>query len=141
MRRIIITVVILLIVVGVLGCVVVAYSFLCKGPSIQISGDSHKKEFFATFLGEYCDSLSNVTLTDVRTNVVVWDVDIKPGVAFCNFSLSLGNNAAFQEGVSRVIVPSNQNDFTLMPQTKYKITVRRAGSTIRCGVGSATFEF
>jgi hypothetical protein len=89
MRRIIITIVILLIAVGVVGGVVVAYSFLCKGPSIQITGDSHKKEFFVTFLGEYCDSLSNVTLTDVRTNVVVWDVDIKPGVAFCNFSLSL----------------------------------------------------
>jgi hypothetical protein len=141
MRRIIITVVILLIAVGVVGGGVVAYSFLCKGPSLQITGDSHKKEFFANFFGEYCDSLSNVTLTDARTNVVVWNVEIKPGDAFCNFSLSPGRNAAFQEGVSRVIVPTNQNDFTLTPQTKYKITVRRAGWTTRCGVGSATFEF
>ena len=137
----IITVVMLLTAVGVIRGGFVAYNFLCKGPYLNITGDSNKKEFYANFLGEYCDSLSNVTLTDERTNVVVWNVDIQPGVAFCNFSFSAGNNPAFREGISRIIVPTNQNDFTLMSQTKYKITVRRAGSTTRCGVGSATFEF
>ena len=81
MRRIIITVVILFIAVGVIGGGGLAYSFLCKGPSLQITGDSHKKAVFATFFGEYCDSLSNVTLTDLKTNVVVWNVNIKPDVS------------------------------------------------------------
>lgn len=140
MRQITITIGILLsafVVVGGVG----ACRLLCDPPSLRITGDSQKKEVFATFFGEYCDSLSNVTLTDATTNVDVWNADITPGVAFCNFSFSLGNNAAFQDGVSQVIVPANQNTFTLTPHTKYKVTVRRAGSTRPCGVGSATFEF
>jgi hypothetical protein len=141
MRRIVITISLLLIAVAVIGGGFVVFGFLCKGPALEITGDAHKKEFFATFLGEYCDSLSNVTVTDTTTNVVVWNVEIKPGVAFCNFSFSLGNNASFQEGVSRVIIPNNERSFTLTPQTKYKVTVRRSGSRTRCGEGSATFQF
>lgn len=141
MRRINIRFGILLSAVVVVGSGVVACRLLCDPPSLRITGDSQKKEVFATFLGEYCDSLSNVRLTDTTTNVDVWNVDIHPGVAFCNFSFSLGNNASFQEGVSQVIVPANQNTFTLTPHTKYRITVRRVGWTSLCGVGSATFEF
>ena len=140
MRRIIVTVLTLLIAVAVIGGGVYAYGFLCSGPSIQISGDAHKKDFFAVFLGEYCDSLSNVTVTDATTNAVIWSVDINPDVCF-HFSLSPGSNSAFREGLSRVVVPDNQTSFTLTPQTKYKITVRRSGSRTRCGVGSATFQF
>jgi hypothetical protein len=125
----------------VVGGGVLAFGFLCSPPSLEITGDAHKKDFAAHFLGEYCDSLSNVTLTDVTTNIVVWNVEIKPDVAFCYFSLSPGENPAFVERVSRVIVPTNQKTFTLTPQTKYKITVRRSGSTTRCGVSSTTFEF
>jgi hypothetical protein len=141
MCRIVIRVLSLLIAVILVGGGVVAYRFLCSGPALRITGDSQKKAIFATFLGEYCDSLSTVTVTEATTNVVVWSVDIKPGDPFCDFSLSVGNNATFQEGVSRVIFPTNQNEFTLAPHTKYKLTVRRAGSTSLCGVGSATFEF
>ncbi|HEY0762850.1 MAG TPA: hypothetical protein VGD61_10820 [Pyrinomonadaceae bacterium] len=131
----------LLIAVSLLGGGVGACKLLCDPPTLRITGDSQKKDVFATFLGEYCDSLSNVRLTDTTTNVDVWNVDIHPGVAFCNFSFSLGNNAAFQEGVSQINVPANQNTFTLTPHTKYRITVRRVGSTSLCSVGSATFEF
>jgi hypothetical protein len=141
MRRLIVTVAISLIVLAVIGGGVFAYGFLCSGPSLEITGDAHKKDFAAHFLGEYCDSLSNVTLTDTTSNAVVWSVELKSDVAFCYFSLSPGKNSAFLEGVSRVIVPTSQTSFTLTPQTKYKITVRRSGSTTRCGVSSTTFEF
>jgi hypothetical protein len=141
MRRILIAVTISLAVLAVLVVAVVAYGFLCSGPLLEISGDAHKKDFVAHFLGEYCDGFSNVTVANATTNIVVWSVEVKPDVAFCEFSLSPGNNAAFREGVSRVIVPADQTSFTLAPQTKYKITVRRSGSTTRCGVGSTTFEF
>jgi hypothetical protein len=141
MRRLVITFAISLIVLAVVGCGVFAYGFLCNGPSLEITGDAHKKQFVAHFLGEYCDSLSNLTVIDATTNAVVWDVEIKPDIAFCDFSLLPGINAAFREGVSRVIVPVNQTSFTLTPRTKYKITVRRSGSKTRCGVGSTTFEF
>jgi len=145
MRRIVITIVItiaaliggvILIRIGVL-----AFALLCSPPSLEVTGESHKKDFAVHFLGEYCDSPSNVTLTEMTTNAVVWSVEIKPDVSFCYFSLSSGNNFALQQGISRVIVPANQTTFTLMPKTKYKITVRRAGSTTSCGVGSTTFEF
>jgi len=141
MRRIIITAVVVILGAAVIGTSVVAYRFLCKGPSIEITGDAHQKKFLATFLGEYCDSLSNVTVTNATTNTIVWSVDIKRGVPFCDFSLSPGNNPALQEGVSRVVVPANESNFTLTPQTTYKVTVRRAGSTTRCGVGTAAFQF
>ena len=141
MRRLIITVGISLIMLAVVGGGVFAYGFFCSGPSLEITGDDHKKDFGAHFLGEYCDSLSNVTLTDATSNAVVWSVEMKPDVGFCYFSLSPGKNSAFLEGVSQVIVPTNQTSFTLTPQTKYKVTVRRSGSTTRCGVSSITFEF
>ena len=141
MRRILIAVAISLSILAVIGGGVFAYGFLCSGPSLEITGDAHKKDFAAHFLGEYCDSLSNVTLTDATSNSVVWSIEIKPHVGFCYFSLSPGKNSAYLEGVSRVIVPTNQTSFTLTPQTKYKITVHRAGSTTRCGAGSTTFEF
>jgi len=141
MGRIILTSVILIVAAAVIACGAVAYRFLCKGPSLEITGDAHQKRVFATFLGEYCDSLSNVTVTNEVTNAIVWSVDIKQGVAFCDFSLSAGNNTAMREGVSQVIVPANQDGFSLAPQTKYKITVRRADSTSFCGIGTATFEF
>jgi hypothetical protein len=140
-RRILITIAISFILLAVVGGGVFAFGFFCSSPSLEITGDARKKDFSAHFLGEYCDSLSNVTLTDATSNAVLWSVEIKPDVVFCYFSLSPGKNSAFLEGVSRVIVPANQNSFTLMPQTKYKITVRRSGSTTRCGVGSTTFEF
>src|SRR5256885_5463397 len=123
MRRILITVAISLVALMIVAGGVLAFGFLCSPPSLEITGDAHKKDFAAHFLGEYCDSLSNVTLTDTASNTVVWSVEIKPDVAFCYFSLSPGKNSAFLEGVSRVIVPTNQNSFTLMPKTKYKITV------------------
>jgi hypothetical protein len=82
-----------------------------------------------------------VTLTDTTSNAVIWSVEMKPDRGLCYFSLSPGKNSAFLEGVLRVIVPSNQTNFTLTPQTKYKITVRRSGSATRCGVSSTTFEF
>jgi hypothetical protein len=141
MRRIIVTVAISLIVLAVVGAGVFAYGFFCRGPSLEITGNAHKKDFAAHFLGEYCDSLSNVTVTDVMSNAVVWSVQMKPDDGMCYFSLSSGENPAFVTGVSRVIVPTNQIRFTLTPQTKYKITVRRSGSTTRCGVSSTTFEF
>lgn len=125
----------------VVGGGVLAFGFLCSPPSLEITGDAHKKDFAGHFLGEYCDSLSNVTLTDAASNTVVWNVEIKPDVAFCYFSLSPGKNAALMSGVSRVIVPTNETDFTLTPQTKYKITVRRSGSITRCGVSATIFEF
>ena len=140
MRRIVITIATLIVGVIIIRAGVLAYALLCSPPSVEITGDAHKKEFFVHFLGEYCDSLSNVTVTDATTNAVVWSVEVKP-LENCHFSLSSGNNPALREGVSRVIVPANQTSFTLMPHTKYKITVRRSGSTTRCGVGSATFEF
>jgi hypothetical protein len=139
MRRVLITIAISLVLLAVVGGGV--FAFFCSGPSLEISGDARKKDFSAHFLGEYCDSLSNVTLTDATSNAVLWSVEINPDVAFCYFSLSPGKNSAFVERVSRVIVPTNQNSFTLMPQTKYKLTVRRSGSTTRCGVSSTTFEF
>ena len=141
MRRILITIAIMLVALIVAGGGVLAFGFLCRPPSLEISGDAHKKDFAAHFLGEYCDSLSNVTLTDVTTNTVVWNVEIKPDVAFCYFSLSPGENPAFVERVSRVIVPTKQKTFTLTPQTKYKISVRRQGSSTRCGVSSESFAF
>ena len=141
MRRILITVAISLVALIVVGGGVLAFGFLCSPPSLEITGDAHKKGFAAHFLGEYCDSLSNVTLTDATSNTVVWSVEMKPDGGLCYFSLSPGKNSAFLEGVSRVIVPSNQTNFTLTPQTTYKITVRRSGSTTRCGVSSTTFEF
>ena len=141
MRRILITVAITLVALIVVGGGVLAFGFLCSPPSIEITGDAHKKDFATYFLGEYCDSLSNVTLTDATTNTVVWNVEIKPDVAFCYFSLSPGENPAFVERISRVIVPVNQKTFTLTPQTKYKITVRRSGSTTRCGIATQTFAF
>jgi hypothetical protein len=141
MRRILITIAISLVLLAVVGGGVFAFGFFCSGPSFEITGDARKKDFVTHFLGEYCDSLSNVTLTDANSNAVLWSVEIKPDVAFCYFSLSPGKNSALVEGVSRVIVPTNQNSFTLTPQTKYKITVRRSGSITRCGVGSTTFEF
>jgi hypothetical protein len=141
MRRLIITGAISLIVLALIGGCVFAYGFFCNGPSLEVTGDARKKDFAAYFLSEYCDSLSNVMLTDATSNAVVWSVEIKPDVGFCYFSLSPGKNSALVEGVSRVIVPTNQSSFTLTPQTKYRVTVRRAGSTTRCGVGSTTFEF
>src|SRR5260370_22886778 len=103
MRRIVITIVILLIVLVLVGGGVLAYGFLCSGPSLEITGNARKKEFAAHFLGEYCDSFSSVTVTDVASNAVVWDIEIKPDVAFCQFSLSPGENPAFIERVSLVI--------------------------------------
>jgi hypothetical protein len=141
MRRTVITVAISLIVLVLVGGGVLAYGFFCSGPSVTVTGDANKKEFVAHFLGEYCDSFSRVTVTDTVSNAVVWDVEISPTVAFCDFSLSPGKNSAFQERVSRVIVPSDQAAFTLTKGTKYKVTVRRQGSTARCRVSSQTFEF
>ena len=141
MRRIVISVAISLVALAVVGVGVLAFGVLCSPPSIEITGDAHKKDFATHFLGEYCDSLSNVTLTDTTSNTIVWNVEIKPDVAFCYFSLSPGENQAFIERVSRVIVPTNERTFTLRPQTKYKLTVRRSGSTTRCGVASETFAF
>jgi len=125
----------------IVGGGVLAFGFLCSPPSLEITGDAHKKNFAAHFLGEYCDSLSNLTLTDATSNTVVWSVEIKPDVAFCYFSFSPGNNPAFVSGVSRVIVPTNETSFTLTPRTKYKITVRRSGSTTRCGIATQTLAF
>ena len=141
MRRIVITIVISLIVLVLVGGGVLAYRFLCSSPSLEITGDARKKDFAAHFLGEYCDSFSNVTVTDLSSNAVVWDIEINPNVAFCQFSLSPGENPAFVERVSRVTVPTNQRTFTLTAHTKYKITVRRQGSSTRCGVTSQTFAF
>jgi hypothetical protein len=141
MRRIIITIAISLVALIVVAASVLAFGFFCSPPAIEITGDAHKKDFATHFLGEYCDSLSNVTLTDATSNAIVWSVETKPDVAFCYFSLSPGENPAFIERVSRVIVPTNQKTFTLTPQTKYKITVRRSGSTTRCGVATKTFAF
>jgi hypothetical protein len=141
MRRILVPIAVSLVLLAVIGGGVIAFGFFCSGPTLEISGDARKKDFSARFLGEYCDSLSNVTLTDATSNAVLWSVEIKRDVAFCYFSLSPGENPAFVVGVSRVIVPTNQNSFTLLPQTKYKITVQRSDSTTRCGIGSTTFEF
>ncbi len=74
MRRVIIAIVILIIAAAIIACGAVAYGFLCKGPSLQITGDAHQKRVFATFLGEYCDSLSNVTVTNEMTHAIVWSV-------------------------------------------------------------------
>jgi len=141
MRRILITVAITLVALMVAGGGVLAFGILCSPPSLEITGDAHKKDFAAHFLGEYCDSLSNVTLTDATSNAVIWSVEAKPDAGICYFSLSPGENSAFIKNVSRVIVPANQTSFTLAPQTKYRMTVRRSGSTTRCGVCSTTFEF
>jgi len=141
MRRILITAAISLVALIVIAGGVLAFGFLCSPPSLEITGDAHKKGFVAHFLGEYCDSLSNVTLTDATSNTVVWNVETKPDVAFCYFSLSPGRNPALVSGVSRVIVPTNETSFTLTPQRKYKITVRRSGSTTRCGIATQTFAF
>ena len=141
MRRILITVAISLVALTVVGAGVLAFGFLCSPPSVEVTGDAHKKDFATHFLGEYCDSLSNVMLTDATSNTIVWNVEIKPDVAFCYFSLSPAKNLAFLRGVSRVIVPANESNFTLAPQTKYKMTVRRSGSTTRCGVGTQTCAF
>jgi hypothetical protein len=141
MRRTVITVAISLVALTVLGLGLLAFRVLCSPPSIEITGDAYKKDFATHFLGEYCDSLSNVTLTDTTSNAIVWEVEVNQDVAFCYFSLSPGENPAFLERVSRVIVPTNQRTFTLRPQTKYKLTVRRSGSTTRCGVASETFAF
>ena len=140
MGRIVITIVISLILLVLVGGGV-AYRFFCSGPSLEITGDARKKDFAANFLGEYCDSFSNVTVTDVSSNAVVWDVEINPNVAFCEFSLSPGKNPTFLQGVSRAIVPMNQTSFALKTGTQYKMTVRRQGSTTRCGVTSRTFAF
>ena len=141
MRRVIITVTISLFALVIVGGGVLAFGILCSPPTVEVTGDAHKKDFATHFLGEYCDSLSNVTVTDTTSNTVIWRVEMKPDRGLCYFSLSPGRNSAFPEGALRVIVPSNQRDFTLVAQTKYKITVRRSGSTTRCGASSATFEF
>jgi hypothetical protein len=125
----------------VVGGGMVAFGFLCSPPSLEITGDAHKKDFAAHFLGEYCDSLSNVTLTDATSNAVIWSVEATPDAGICYFSLSPGENSAFIKNFSGVIVPANQTSFTLAPKTKYRMIVRRSGSTTRCGVGSTTIEF
>jgi hypothetical protein len=141
MRRIAVTVAISFILLALVGGGVFAYGIFCSGPSLTVTGDAHKKDFAAHFLGEYCDSFSKVTVSDATSNVVVWDVEINPNVAFCEFSLSTGENPAFLAGVSRVIVPTQQATFTLAKGTKYKVTVQRENSSTRCGVTSHTFQF
>ena len=141
MRRLVVTVAISVVVLAVVGGGVFAYGFFCTGPSLEVTSDANKKKFVAHFLGEYCDSFSRVTIIDTLSNSVVWDVEIDPNVAFCEFSLSPGANSAFLERVARVIVPSNRATFTLTKGTKYKVTVQRQGSTTRCGVSSRIFEF
>src|SRR5258706_6021996 len=102
---------------------VLAFGLLCRPPSLEVARDAHKKYFAAHFLGDYCDSLSNVMLTDATSNAVIWSVEAKPDAGICYFSLSPGENSAFIKNVSRVIVPANQTSFTLAPQTKYRMTV------------------
>ena len=137
MRRILLT---LLVVLVLVGAGIVAYMYICRGPNLIITGDAQRKDFRSVFLGEYCDSLSRIRVRDLTSNVVVWEAAANPKSAFCDFSLSQGDNPATLEGLSKVLVPANQSTFNLGKGRKYEVTVWPEGRN-SCGATSETFEF
>jgi len=136
-RRILLT---LLVVLVLVGAGIVAYMYICRGPNLIITGDAQRKDFRSVFLGEYCDSLSRIRVRDLTSNVVVWEAAANPKSAFCDFSLSQGDNPATLEGLSKVLVPANQSTFNLGKGRKYEVTVWPEGRN-SCGATSETFEF
>ena len=141
MRRILLALLIALVLLLVLvGAGIVAHMYICRGPSLIITGDSQRKDFRSVFLGEYCDSLSRIRVRDLNSNVAVWDVTTNPKKAFCDFSLSPGDNPATLEGISKVLVPANQSTFNLGKGRKYEVMVWPEGRN-SCGAIAETFEF
>ena len=138
MRRILLALLIVLFLVPAGG--IVAYKYVCRGPDLIITGNAQRKDFRPVFLGEYCDSLSRIRVRDLSSNVTVWEVTLNPKGAFCDFSLSQGDNPTTLEGISKVLVPADQSTFNLGEGRKYEVTVWPEGRN-SCGATSETFEF
>jgi hypothetical protein len=140
-RRIPLTLLVVLVLILV-GAGIVAYMYICRGPNLIITGDAQRKDFRSVFLGEYCDSLSRIRVRDMTSgSVVVWEATTNSKRGFCDFSLSQGDNPALLEGLSKVVVPTNQTTFNLSRGRKYEVTVWRRDSKSSCGSTSQSFEF